>query len=156
MAANPATRRVYVANYNGNDLTVIDTVVDAAVATIPLPGAMPSGVVVNPETNPVYVGHLLTYNVTAIDGATNEVIRTMMVGAQPRGMAADPIGNRIYVANSATDSVSVIDGATNAVGGGGARGQDARQCRCQSRRRSRLRGQPGRQQPVSDRHRHQR
>ena len=53
-----------------------------------------------------------------INGATNQVIKTLPVGPHPVGADVNPLTNRIYIANYGNrlgNTVSVIDGNTDTV-----------------------------------------
>jgi YVTN family beta-propeller protein len=83
-------------------------------------GANPSGAVVNPVTNKIYVTNGGSNTVSVVDGGTLGAM-TVTVGQQPTAVAVDPVTNKIYVVNacgsdstcSSAGSVTVIDGATN-------------------------------------------
>jgi len=119
-----ATNRIYVANVDSNDVSVIDGVTNAVVATVPV-GAAPAQVAANPITNRIYVTNQNSNDVSVIDGATNTEIDTdgnpangitrIPAGSGPCGVDVNPITNRIYVGNFSWGwgSVSVIDGVTN-------------------------------------------
>ena len=53
LAINPANNKLYVANQNSNNVTVIDKATYST-ATIPV-GTSPTAVAVNPATNRIYV-----------------------------------------------------------------------------------------------------
>ena len=53
IAVNPVTNMVYVANYSGASITVIDGATNAVVAT-PTVGTEPGDIAVNPVPNKVY------------------------------------------------------------------------------------------------------
>ena len=108
-AVNPVTNKVYVANYDSNDVTVVDGATGSTTTIIA--GTRPCAVAVNPSTNKIYVANNLSNNVTVIDGATNLTV-TLPAGTFPIAVAVNPVTNRIYVAN-ASANVTVIDGATN-------------------------------------------
>jgi YVTN family beta-propeller protein/VCBS repeat-containing protein len=118
--ANPTTNRIYVANFVGGTVSVLDGATDSLIATVPV-GAGPMGLAVNSVTNRIYVPNDgPTKNgttVSVIDGATNTVIGTIAVGTGPRYVAVNEATNTIYVTNQTTATVSVIDGATNTVSG---------------------------------------
>ena len=117
VAVNPSTNRIYVANYYGNDVSVINGATNMVIATIPV-GSLPDGVAVNPSTNSIYVGHNSNHGISVIDGAMDTVVTTVQADewdTHPRCVAADPNTNRIYAANSWRNDVSVIDGQTNTV-----------------------------------------
>ncbi len=109
----PATNRLYVTNFNSNNVSVIDTTTNTAVATV----AVGSGPIeVNPATNRLYVTNFNSNNVSVIDGSTNTVIGSPIpVGSAPDGVAVNPATNKVYVTNHNSNNVSVIDGSTNTV-----------------------------------------
>jgi YVTN family beta-propeller protein len=72
LAVNSAANRIYVANFRGASLSVIDGVGDSVVATLPV-GERPYAVAVNPATNKIYVSNQFSDTVRIIDGATNAV-----------------------------------------------------------------------------------
>jgi YVTN family beta-propeller protein len=113
-AANPVTNKVYVANHDSGNVTVIDgaTKNTATVAA----GTHPQSVAVNPITNKIYVANNGSNNVTVIDGATNNastVADPKAIG--PYALAVNPVTNKIYVANNGSANVTVINGATATV-----------------------------------------
>ena len=50
--------------------------------------------------------------VSAIDGKTNTVVKTIPVGYNPWGIAINPDTNMIYVTNSDHDKTYIINGVT--------------------------------------------
>jgi YVTN family beta-propeller protein len=114
VAVNPVTNKIYVANVNSNDITVIDGATNAT-STVTV-GASPLTIAINLVTNKIYVANQISNDVTVIDGATNATF-TVAVGASPRAIAINPVTNKIYVANFGDginpSTVTVIDGATN-------------------------------------------
>jgi YVTN family beta-propeller protein len=110
VAVNSVTNKIYVANANGNSVTVIDGSTDSS-ATVAV-GTFPSSLAVNAVTNKIYVTNQLSASVTIINGATNETT-TVAVGSLPESVAVNQATNKIYVANSGDKTVTVIDGATN-------------------------------------------
>jgi YVTN family beta-propeller protein len=111
VALNPVTNRIYVANYNSNNVTVIDGATNTTLITVAT-GAGPSQVAVNSVTNKIYVANYLSNNVTVINGANNSAA-TVAAGSSPGGVAVNSATNKIYVTNYNGGSVTVIDGATN-------------------------------------------
>ena len=117
-AANRATNQIYTANYDSNNVTVIDGATDQT--TTVAAGINPYDVRVNPLTNKIYVSNFCGNDstcqsngtVTVIDGATLNTT-TVNVGPNPYQAAVNTVTNKIYVANSAVNTVTVIDGATN-------------------------------------------
>lgn len=133
IGVNPITNRIYVANLYQGTLNIIDgennDVIDTITVTDPLDinnfddnfvgflNAPVQAVRVNPITNHIYVAG--SFDVTIIDGETNQIIETITVNTSSqgglRGIGVNPITNLIYVANFFDNTVSVIDGNTNQV-----------------------------------------
>jgi YVTN family beta-propeller protein len=117
-AANRATNQIYTANYDSNDVTVIDGATDQTTTVVA--GINPYDVRVNPLTNKIYVSNFCGNDstcqsngtVTVINGATLTTT-TVNVGPNPYQAAVNTVTNKIYVANSGGNTVTVIDGATN-------------------------------------------
>jgi YVTN family beta-propeller protein len=85
-------------------------------------GYLPAGVAVDSATNRIYVANGYDATVSVINGATNQVVKTVPVptgtpvGTGAAGVAINQVHNRIYVTNYATDGqLIVIDGNTEAV-----------------------------------------
>jgi YVTN family beta-propeller protein len=126
LGINPATNRIYVANYgtmpsdtNGNTVTVFDGSTNSVIATVPT-GNNPQGLAVNPVTNKIYVTNFNSNFITVIDGATNAATNIAIpstpgtLGYGYFVIAVNPVMNKIYI--SGLDGVAmVIDGATNLV-----------------------------------------
>jgi YVTN family beta-propeller protein len=110
VAVNPVTNKIYVANFNSNNVTVINGATNTT--TTVSAGSYPYGVAVNPVTNKIYVGEYYGDNVTVIDGTTNSTT-TVGTGSYAEFVAVNPVTNKTYVANQSSNNVTVIDGATN-------------------------------------------
>src|SRR6266446_3710233 len=104
---------VYVTNFGGNSVSVINTGTNAVVATINL-GASPTGVAVSPDGTRAYVTQTGN-SVSVINTATNTVLTTLNGFNGPAGVAVSPNGTRAYVTNQNGTTVSVINTATNTV-----------------------------------------
>ncbi len=129
VAVDAATDTIYVADLNGNTVSVIDgatcnaTVTRGcgqAPATVPV-GDGPDGIAVNASTDTVYVANSGDNTVSVIDGATcNATVTrgcgstppTVSTGSAPVGLAVNAATDTVYVANAGDNTVSVIDGAT--------------------------------------------
>jgi YVTN family beta-propeller protein len=114
IAFNPVTGQIYVANNGSASVTVINSVTENSVATIPV-GTNPNAIAINPVTNTIYVTNGGSGSVSVINGANNTVTATVTVGTSPRAVAVDPLANVVYVANGGSNNVSIINGATNGV-----------------------------------------
>ena len=104
---------IYVTNYLGNTVSVIDPATNTVTATINV-GNGPAGIAFD-GTN-IYVTNFYDNTVSVIDPATKTVVGSpIAVGNAPYGIAFD--GTNIYVTNFSGNTVSVIDPATKAVVG---------------------------------------
>ena len=107
----------YITNVGSKSVSVINTLTDAVIATIPAPnGNAPFEVGVSPDGSKVYVANWLSNNVTVIQTATNTVsyIPTPN-GLGPYGIGVSPDGSKVYVPNQNSNNVTVIQTATNVV-----------------------------------------
>ncbi|HEY3317333.1 MAG TPA: cytochrome D1 domain-containing protein [Coriobacteriia bacterium] len=125
VAVDPVTHHVFVGNYYGDSVTVIDGVSDSVDATVPMPTggslAVPIAVVSDPLNARVYVGNFWSNFVSVIDGTTFSRIATISPPASHaagvRALALDSSGvtPKVYAAIFGKQLVSVIDGSTNAI-----------------------------------------
>jgi YVTN family beta-propeller protein len=119
-AINPVTNKIYVANSNGNSVSVINGSTDTFIKTVTGTGTTPVAIQVNPVTNRVYVVNQGTNNVSIIDGTTDTLLPPpfISVGNNPHEIGINTVTNKIYIANAGNGTsnatVTVIDGATNA------------------------------------------
>ena len=104
----------YVANQQSNNVTVVSTVTNAIVATIPV-GNNPVSTCFSPDGTRVYVTNNGSNNVSVINTATNTVIDSVTVGNSPYGASITPDGKKIYVGNNRSNDVTVINAANNSV-----------------------------------------
>ena len=111
VAVNPSTNTVYVTNYSGHSVSVINGSNNHVRSTVTV-GTNPIGVAVNPSTNTVYVTNVFGDSVSVINGSNNHVKSTVTVGTHPHGVAVNPSTNTVYVTNESGNSVSVINGST--------------------------------------------
>jgi YVTN family beta-propeller protein len=91
----------YVTNFGANTVSVIDTVTNTVVATIPV-GTNPHGVAVSPDGSKVYVTNTNGYTVSVIATATNTVVATIPVGVIPIGVVVTPMAARSMSPTSTT------------------------------------------------------
>ena len=114
VAVSPDGSRVYVADYGGVSVSVIDASNNTVVATV-TDLSQPAGVAVSPDGSRVYVANYGGGSVIVIDTSNNTVVATVTVGTNPFGVAVSPDGSRVYVTNAGGGSVSVIDTSNNTV-----------------------------------------
>src|SRR5262252_5455382 len=96
--ASTRAQNAYITNRNSNTVSVIDTVTNTVIATIPV-GLSPFGVTVSLDGSKVYFVNSNTNTVSVIDTAMNTVIGSPIpVGLTPVGVAVTPDGSKVYVA----------------------------------------------------------
>jgi len=98
LAFNQKMHRAYVANYGDNSVTVIDTRLDRAIATVPA-GNRPQAITFDAVRNLVLVANTHDDIVTVMDGSTYEVLETLPAGRHPYALAVDSDSGSLYVAN---------------------------------------------------------
>jgi YVTN family beta-propeller protein len=109
IAVNENNKRLYVANYGENSVTVLDSKTQHVVATIPV-GNHPKSIAIDPTRNLVFVANTHDGTVTVIDSIHNTVLATLPAGKNPYALAVVSGSNRLYVANEAESiASSVID-----------------------------------------------
>lgn len=67
------------------------------------------------QSDRVYSANLDQGTVTVIDGATNQIIKTVTTGAYAWVLCYNPTNDKVYCANAEGNSVTIIDGATDSV-----------------------------------------
>jgi gliding motility-associated-like protein len=105
---------VFVANSNDRTVSVISTLTNELVATIPV-GTKPEGVSVSPDGSRVYVTNRGSNDISVINTTSNTVIKTIPVGTNPLGVVVSPDGSMVYVANQGSNTVTVINSLTNTI-----------------------------------------
>ncbi len=119
VAVSPDGRHAYTANRDAQVVTVLDTALNAVIATIPIPAGPPQFLSFAPDGRRLYVtlfnDQRTIHEIAVLDTGTNTVIATIPQDARPYLPAVTPDGKRLYVPNHDIASVSVIDTATNAV-----------------------------------------
>lgn len=128
LSVDPHRARVYVANYNSDKLSIIDTIAIArnnfsgAVSAINDVGTSVVGVIADPSLERLYLlkeeeGEIMlirpSSELLGPDSlATTPIMGTVSVGNSPRSFILDPEERKIYVANRGSDNVTVIDKTT--------------------------------------------
>ena len=103
--------KAYVGNFKDNTVSVIDTVAEKVVATIPV-AAGPHGIVISPDGRWVYVCGDGSSAVSVIDTLTDSVARTIEVGKGPHGNRLTADGKILLVAVNGEDRIAFVDTAT--------------------------------------------
>ncbi len=121
IAINPVTNKIYLADYKGDTITVIDGATNA-VSTISDPPysintAENWAVAVNTVTNYVYVADQNAGTVDVFQGATTATpahyVTSIAVGSFPAAIVVNPVTDMVYVAAEGSGQVTVIDGGSN-------------------------------------------
>lgn len=118
VTVNSDGSRVYVANNGSNTVSVVNTLNNNSVATIPIgPGFKPYGIAIakTPNEELVYVTNSGNNSVTVFQGSNNGILAVIPVGTQPVGVASSPDGAFVYITNKGDNTVSVINTTTNIV-----------------------------------------
>jgi YVTN family beta-propeller protein len=109
MDYNPNNQLLYVANYNTNQIVIVDTNTDSVVGTISGLPAHPITVKVDPITNTVLVASLAGNKVSFISADDNRIEKTIETGTAPWGMDLDQIEHYAYVTNRGSNFITVLD-----------------------------------------------
>lgn len=125
VAVDQVSHNVYVGNYFGDSVTVIDGVTRSVVATVPMPTAgsiaVPIAAAVDILSGKVYVANFWSNRVAVIDGSTLALVATIVPptshASGVRAVAIDPTGAtpKVYAAVYGKNVVSVIDGSTDTI-----------------------------------------
>ncbi|WP_454845341.1 YncE family protein [Pseudomonas farris] len=108
----PDGRRVYVANYSSNTVSVIDTTTDKVIHTI-TELSSPSGLTVLPDGSRLYVGNRGANTVSVINTVNHSIIATIPSVANPYGLTTNSSGTQLYIASHNSHFVYVYATATN-------------------------------------------
>ncbi|WBT37186.1 YVTN family beta-propeller repeat protein [Hyphomicrobium sp. DMF-1] len=108
--------RIYVADWNGADVAVLEPSDNGATQPRILKvGRAPAHVLLTPDETTLFVANRESDSVSVIRASDLEVVATIAVGRAPFAMALSPDAKRLYVGNVQGGSVSVIDTAALAV-----------------------------------------
>lgn len=102
--------KLYISNNHSSSVTVIDTLTDTALYSLPVEAYPEFSVLVG---NKLYVNNLQSDSVTVINTLTDTVVDTLYVGNGPYFSVV--AGNKIYVSNTNTNTISVINTSTDTV-----------------------------------------
>jgi len=109
----PDGRFVYICNGDAGTVTVLDTTLNAVIATIEVPAGPPQFVSFSRDSRLAFVSVYnadRTVNLVAfLDVATNKVIQMIPVGRRPFASSISPDGKLLYVPSHDDGRVDVID-----------------------------------------------
>jgi YVTN family beta-propeller protein len=125
----------YVTNEDSQDLTIIDTRTDSAVATIPV-GTRPRGVRVSPDGKSVFVAlsgspkcpptmpdeeceklkaDKSKDGIAVVDAASRKVLRVLPGGSDPETFDVSHDGSTLFVSNEDAGTASIVDVASGKI-----------------------------------------
>lgn len=102
------TGRLYVADRESHQVSVVDTARMERIAVIPV-GKAPFALGLSPRQDRLYVANVRSNDLTVIDTGQLKRIATVPVGAMPYGVATSADGQTILVTNQHAGTVSVLD-----------------------------------------------
>ena len=114
LARVPGRDEVWVTDYAGNQIGVVDPRHMRIVAHIPV-GLGPVHVVFSADGRRAWVTDFLSNEISVVDVARRRVIATIDVGLHPHGLGITPDGRQVWVACSDAGILAVLDTRTNRV-----------------------------------------
>jgi YVTN family beta-propeller protein len=105
---NPNNFKLYVANYNANEIAVIYTGSDSVIQTIPVPHH-PYSVRVDPPSDTVLVTSIAGNRLSFISSLTDKISGSLETGTMPWGLDIDSSRHLAYVTNRGNYYITVVD-----------------------------------------------
>ena len=111
ISLNHITNRIYVTNFNGEQIQVFNGFTNILIATIKNGiGAFPSSVAINLAKNLIFVTSQFDNTISKINGATNTIIGSPLpIADTPIGAVVDQNTDQIFVCRFDADRVDVVD-----------------------------------------------
>nr|WP_156368881.1 YncE family protein [Methylobacterium sp. Leaf100] len=106
--------RLYVADRESRQVSVVDTATMTRIATVPV-GEGPFALALNPAQDRLYVACVRSGDLHAIDTATLTIVGRAALGGMPYGVAVSGDGARILVTNQQAGTLVVLDAALTPV-----------------------------------------
>lgn len=112
LAIDELNNKIYVANFDSNDVTLIDGATNTVTSTIPV-GKEPSNIAINKTNKTVYViSRDISKELTLID--SNNSTTTLNTNISPNNIFIDEADNKVYL-SSLSAGIAIIDGADNKI-----------------------------------------
>ncbi len=108
MALDKKNKKLYVANREDNNVSLIDTTTLKEIKKINVEKA-PFGVFTNQSNKNIYVTNVQSHSVSVIDKKNYKVVKNIKVGKWPYQVAFDYRKNVGYVSNQRENSISLVD-----------------------------------------------
>lgn len=106
-----AKGRLYVADRESHQISVVDTASMERIATVPV-GTAPFALGLSPAQDRLYVANVRSNDLTVIDTQSLKPVATVPVGAMPYGVATSADGTQVLVTNQHAGTVTVLDART--------------------------------------------
>ena len=108
IALTPDGTRAYVTLQFSDSVSVINTLSNTVMATIPV-GNEPIYPAITPDGTRVYLANAQSNDLSVIDTGTNTVSATLAMGTEPLGVAITADGKKAYVSNFGSNEIKIID-----------------------------------------------
>ena len=108
MALDKKNKKLYVANREDNNVSLIDTITLKEIKKISVEKA-PFGVFTNQLNNNIYVTNVQSNSISIIDKTNHKLLKNIKVGKWPYQVAFDNKKNIGFVSNQRDNSISLID-----------------------------------------------
>ncbi|MCB1020625.1 MAG: YncE family protein [Acidobacteria bacterium] len=117
IAATPNGEKLFVANEDSGNVSVIETATLRELMRIPLPGdAEPFDIAITPDGQEAWVtSHETSGFVHILDTSLHAVLASVRVGRSPVQVAISPDGTLAYVTNEGDNRLSILDVWTRTV-----------------------------------------
>jgi YVTN family beta-propeller protein len=106
--AAAATGRIFVADWNGDEVSIIETEGAAPPRTVKV-GHAPTHLLLTPDQRMLFVANRESDSVSAIRTGGMQLVGSIPVGRAPFAMALSPDARRLYIGNVQGGTVSVVD-----------------------------------------------
>lgn len=104
LAVSPGGDRLYVANFTGDSISVIDTASDSVIGTTPV-GDGPVRVVLTPDGSRLYTCEYFGGTIRCLDALTMALIDVIPFAGAPLGLAISPDGGTLWCTNETIGTV---------------------------------------------------
>ena len=116
LTLTPDGGKLYVSEWNGGGVSVIDTATGERLGRVPT-GGHATDLALSPDAARLYVANAISDTVSVIDTQADEVVGTVTLspyedapmGSMPNALAVSPNGKTLYVANGGNNDVAVVD-----------------------------------------------
>jgi len=113
-ATPAAAHTLYISNEKDNTISVIDTVTDEVIKSIPV-GQRPRGITLSKDHKKLYICASDSNTVQVMDVASGKIINTLPSGDDPEQFDLAPNDKHLYIANENDAAVTVVDTDTRTV-----------------------------------------